>query len=103
MYKKLSGMTGTAQTEEQEFQTIYKLDVIVIPTNVPVQRKDYPDSVYKSEQGKFNAKLKFVDVTRGGSRYHSTISLKNPNFSSGAKRKVFRISFKASMLRRKQK
>lgn len=60
MYKKLSGMTGTAQTEEQEFQTIYKLDVIVIPTNVPIQRKDYPDSVYKNEQGKFNAIIKEV-------------------------------------------
>jgi preprotein translocase subunit SecA len=55
MYKKLSGMTGTALTEEQEFQDIYKLDVIVIPTNKPVARVDLNDVVYKNEIGKFNA------------------------------------------------
>lgn len=55
MYTKLSGMTGTALTEEQEFQDIYKLDVIVIPTNKPVARIDHPDCVYKNEMGKFNA------------------------------------------------
>ncbi len=60
MYKKLSGMTGTAQTEEQEFQTIYKLDVIIIPTNKPMLRKDHPDSVYKNESGKFNAVINEV-------------------------------------------
>jgi len=60
MYKKLSGMTGTAQTEEQEFQTIYKLDVIVIPTNKPMIRVDYPDVVYKTEAGKFNAVINEV-------------------------------------------
>jgi len=55
MYRKLSGMTGTAQTEEQEFRSIYNLDVVVIPTNMPVIRVDHPDSVYKNERGKFNA------------------------------------------------
>ena len=55
LYKKLSGMTGTAQTESEEFQEIYKLDVVEIPTNKPVIRKDLPDSVYKTERGKFNA------------------------------------------------
>ncbi|MDD2235221.1 MAG: DEAD/DEAH box helicase, partial [Desulfitobacteriaceae bacterium] len=55
MYKKLAGMTGTALTEEQEFQAIYKLDVIAVPTNLPVMRKDHPDVVYKSIAGKFNA------------------------------------------------
>ncbi len=55
MYKKLAGMTGTALTEEQEFQTIYKLDVIEIPTNMPMVRVDHPDCVYKNEAGKFNA------------------------------------------------
>lgn len=55
MYKKLSGMTGTAQTEEEEFRTIYNLDVMVIPTNMPMVRKDYADLVYKTEHGKFNA------------------------------------------------
>ena len=53
LYKKLSGMTGTAQTEAEEFQEIYKLDVVEIPTNKPVQRIDLPDSVFKTEKGKF--------------------------------------------------
>ncbi|MBO4327465.1 MAG: preprotein translocase subunit SecA [Clostridia bacterium] len=60
MYKKLSGMTGTAQTEEQEFNDIYSLDVIVVPTNKPVIRIDYPDSVYKTVAGKYKALLKDV-------------------------------------------
>ncbi|MPM25774.1 Protein translocase subunit SecA [bioreactor metagenome] len=55
MYKKLSGMTGTAKTEEEEFKSIYKMDVVVIPTNKPVQREDLSDVVYKNENGKFNA------------------------------------------------
>jgi preprotein translocase subunit SecA len=55
LYDKISGMTGTAQTEEAEFREIYGLDVIVIPTNKPVRRIDYPDVVYKTEKAKFNA------------------------------------------------
>ena len=55
MYDKLSGMTGTAKTEEDEFSEIYKLDVVEIPTNRPVQRKDDVDYVYINERGKFNA------------------------------------------------
>ncbi len=55
LYEKLSGMTGTAQTEEQEFQQIYKLDVVVIPTNREMIRKDLPDVVYKNERSKFDA------------------------------------------------
>ena len=55
MYKKLSGMTGTAKTEEEEFKSIYKMDVVIVPTNKPVQRIDLPDVVYKNERGKFNA------------------------------------------------
>src|SRR6185503_6538487 len=55
MYKKLSGMTGTADTEAQEFHEIYKLDVSVIPTNKSMIRKDMPDLVYKNEAGKFRA------------------------------------------------
>ncbi len=55
LYKKLSGMTGTAMTEEEEFREIYKLDVVEIPTNKPMIRKDMPDVVYKTEKGKFNA------------------------------------------------
>ena len=55
LYDKLSGMTGTALTEEQEFESIYKLDVVEIPTNRPVARIDHPDVVYKTEAGKFRA------------------------------------------------
>ncbi|WP_373599849.1 preprotein translocase subunit SecA [Paraclostridium bifermentans] len=55
MYNKLSGMTGTAKTEEEEFKAIYKMDVVQIPTNKPILREDLADSVYKSELGKFNA------------------------------------------------
>lgn len=55
LYNKLSGMTGTAKTEEEEFQKIYNLDVVVIPTNKPIQRLDEQDLVYKSERGKFKA------------------------------------------------
>ena len=55
MYRKLSGMTGTALTEEAEFREIYKLDVIEIPTNKPIIRKDFPDVVYKNEKAKNNA------------------------------------------------
>ncbi|MDN3687621.1 preprotein translocase subunit SecA [Cyclobacterium jeungdonense] len=55
MYHKLSGMTGTAETEAGEFWEIYKLDVIVIPTNKPIQRKDREDKVYKTVREKFNA------------------------------------------------
>jgi len=55
MYDKLSGMTGTAKTEEQEFQKIYGLDVIVIPTNKPNQRIDYPDVIYKTKKAKYKA------------------------------------------------
>jgi len=55
MYQKLSGMTGTAMTEEAEFQEIYKLDVIEIPTNKPMIRKDNPDVIYKNEDAKFRA------------------------------------------------
>ena len=60
LYTKLAGMTGTAQTEETEFQDIYKLDVIVVPTNKPLARVDLPDSVYKTEKGKFNAVVEQV-------------------------------------------
>jgi len=60
LYNKLSGMTGTALTEEEEFATIYQLDVVEIPTNKPVIRKDHPDVVYKTEAGKFRAIIRQV-------------------------------------------
>lgn len=55
MYRKLAGMTGTAKTEEEELKKIYGLEVIIVPTNRPMIRKDMPDVVYKSENGKFRA------------------------------------------------
>ncbi len=63
LYEKLSGMTGTAKTEEEEFQEIYSLDCIEIPTNKPLLREDAPDSVYKTELGKYNAVINEI-VTR---------------------------------------
>ena len=60
MYDKLSGMTGTAMTEEAEFKEIYKLDVISIPTNKPMIRKDNKDIVYKNEDAKFRAVIKDI-------------------------------------------
>ena len=60
MYKKLSGMTGTALTEDDEFREIYNLDVISIPTNEPMIREDAPDAIFKTERGKYNAVLDFV-------------------------------------------
>ena len=60
MYKKLSGMTGTAKTEEEEFQGIYRLDVVQIPTNMPMIRKDLNDVVYRSKKGKYEAVIKEI-------------------------------------------
>ena len=62
LYGKLSGMTGTALTEEEEFRHIYKLDVIEIPTNKPVARKDNPDAVYKNERGKIKATIARIEA-----------------------------------------
>ncbi|MDH5201807.1 MAG: preprotein translocase subunit SecA, partial [Nitrospirota bacterium] len=61
MYKKLAGMTGTADTEAEEFAKIYNLEVVVIPTNEPMIRDDHPDMVYKTERGKFNAVLTEIE------------------------------------------
>ena len=55
MYHKLAGMTGTAKTEEDEFRSIYGMDVVIIPTNKPVIREDRPDVVYRTQMGKYNA------------------------------------------------
>jgi preprotein translocase subunit SecA len=60
LYEKLSGMTGTAETEAEEFFKIYKLEVLVIPTNQPNQRKDHTDRIYRTEVGKFHAVVDFV-------------------------------------------
>ena len=66
MYQKLSGMTGTAKTEENEFRDIYNMDVVVIPTNMPITRQDLDDSIYANERGKF---LAIADKIK---EYHET-------------------------------
>ncbi len=67
LYDKLSGMTGTAMTEEPEFNEIYNLDIIAVPTNKPMIRKDYDDVVYKTEQAKFNAVIEqIVELNKTG-------------------------------------
>ena len=67
MYHKLAGMTGTAETEAGEFWDIYKLDVVVIPTNRPVIRDDQNDIIYKTKKGKFNAVIdKVVELSNAG-------------------------------------
>src|SRR5699024_9116702 len=55
LYKKLAGMPGTAEPEAEEFHTIYGLDVVVLPPNQEMIREDYPDQIYQTEIGKFNA------------------------------------------------
>ena len=67
MYHKLAGMTGTAETEAGEFWSIYKLDVVVIPTNRPVIRKDEDDIIYKTKKEKYNAVIaRIVELTQAG-------------------------------------
>ena len=61
MYNKLAGMTGTADTEAAEFAKIYNLEVIVVPTNKPMIRPDYPDVIYKTEKGKFNSVIREIE------------------------------------------
>ncbi|MGL5439315.1 MAG: preprotein translocase subunit SecA [Filifactoraceae bacterium] len=85
MYKKLSGMTGTAKTEEDEFRSIYKMDVIQIPTNKPVVRKDHEDVIYKNEEQKYRAVIEEV-VERhksGQPILIGTISIENSEILSG--------------------
>ncbi|MBM2826256.1 MAG: preprotein translocase, SecA subunit, partial [Dehalococcoidia bacterium] len=61
LYKKLAGMTGTAATEAEEFHKIYKLDVVTVPTNMPMGRTDYTDQVYKSEEAKYAAAVREIE------------------------------------------
>ena len=79
MYDKLSGMTGTAMTEEAEFQEIYKLDVIAIPTNKPMIRNDQNDVIYKNEKAKFNAIVEEIKASheKGQPVLVGTISIEN--------------------------
>lgn len=79
MYDKLAGMTGTADTEAAEFNEIYKLSVVVIPTNRPNQRTDYADMIYKTEQEKFNAVIEDIRACHksGQPVLVGTISIEN--------------------------
>ncbi|MBP1907215.1 preprotein translocase subunit SecA [Paenibacillus turicensis] len=103
MYQKLAGMTGTAKTEEEEFKKIYGLEVLQVPTNKPNQRKDMPDVVYKSEQGKFRAVVEGI-VERHKKNQPvlvGTISIENSELLSdllkrkGVKHKVLNAKFHA--------
>ena len=90
LYDKLSGMTGTALTEEEEFQAIYNLDIVEIPTNKPLIRIDHPDVVYKNEQGKDRAILRQIEECheKGQPVLVGTISIEKSEFlSSLLKRK----------------
>lgn len=68
MYKKLAGMTGTADTEAAEFKKIYNLDVVVVPTNMPMIRKDYNDLIYKTENEKIKAVIEEVKILNKAKR-----------------------------------
>ena len=68
MYHKLAGMTGTAETEAAELWSIYKLDVVTIPTNIPVIRKDQQDLVYKTKREKYKAVIDEIEALRNAGR-----------------------------------
>jgi preprotein translocase subunit SecA len=89
LYEKLAGMTGTALTEEQEFQAIYKLDVIAIPTNLPVIREDHSDVVYKGIGGKFKAVIQDIEEShkKGQPVLVGTISIETSEYLSQLLRK----------------
>ncbi|WP_026882128.1 preprotein translocase subunit SecA [Clostridium akagii] len=89
LYNKLSGMTGTALTEEVEFREIYDLDVIVIPTHKEIGRKDFPDLVYKTEMGKFNAVVEEIEETHkiGGPVLVGTVSIEKSEVISNLLKK----------------
>ncbi|MCL2474804.1 MAG: preprotein translocase subunit SecA, partial [Chloroflexi bacterium] len=101
MYKKLSGMTGTAETEAEEFEKIYKLEVVVIPTNKPTIREDYVDIVYKDTQSKFMAVAKEVKeyTAQGRPVLVGTISVEN---SEALSQLFTRLGIKHNVLNAKQ-
>ena len=90
MYKKLSGMTGTAKTEEEEFTNIYNMYVIEIPTNMPVIREDYADLVYATSKGKYNAIINYVKEIHetGEPILIGTISVEANEYLSGLLKKA---------------
>ncbi|WP_422447595.1 preprotein translocase subunit SecA [Thermoanaerobacterium sp. DL9XJH110] len=89
MYRKLAGMTGTAATEEEEFRKIYGLDVVVIPTNKPMIRVDYPDVVFKTEKGKFQAVVREIEecYRRGQPVLVGTVSIEKSELLSAMLKK----------------
>jgi len=89
MYTKLAGMTGTADTEAAEFAKIYNLEVMVIPTNKPMTRADYPDMIYKTEKGKFSAAIKEIEElhTKGQPVLVGTISIEKSELLSSILKK----------------
>jgi preprotein translocase subunit SecA len=84
MYRKLAGMTGTAATEAEEFYKIYKLEVVVIPTNKPLVRTEHPDQVYKDEKGKFGAVAREIEQlhTQGRPILIGTTSIEKSEYLS---------------------
>lgn len=89
MYQKLSGMTGTAATEEDEFRKIYGMDVVVVPTNKPMIRKDMPDVIYRTENGKINAVVEEITArhSTGQPVLVGTISIEKSELLSDALKK----------------
>ncbi len=79
MYEKLSGMTGTAETEAAEFQSTYKLDVIVIPTHMPMVRSDFSDVIYRTLPEKWDAVIEEIKdcYERGQPALVGTVSVEN--------------------------
>ena len=104
MYDKLAGMTGTAETEAEEFEKIYGLDVAVIPTNRPMVRADHPDVVYKTEKEKFRALIDEIEEChrRGQPVLVGTVSIENSERLSKhlAKRKVRHVVLNAKFHQR---
>jgi preprotein translocase subunit SecA len=100
MYDKLAGMTGTADTEAAEFKKIYDLDVVVIPTNMPMIRKDFPDVIYKTRQDKFDAVLDEIEQlhSKGQPVLVGTISI---DVSEGLSKKLKKRGIKHSVLNAK--
>ena len=90
LYNKLAGMTGTAKTEEEEFKGIYKLDIVEIPTNKPILRKDFNDVIYKNQKAKFNAIVNEVAecYEKGQPVLVGTVSIDKSEIISGLLKKM---------------
>ncbi len=100
MYNKLSGMTGTALTEQEEFREIYKLDVVEVPTNKPMIRLDHPDRVYKSVNGKYSAVIEQIKEchSKGQPVLVGTVSIEK---SEELSRRLMRAGIKHTVLNAK--